>query len=143
MSDYGHDPTGAFSLTEFSRVADFSAETAVPYSAFKKAGFEVQFATENGKTPECDQKMLKGITQKLLVRSRPIVPSPSTQPNRRDAGREQIRSPSLQHHVPNSRIHKPPLLVLRILLPRLLQPSLPPWRPREERATTHRFVDHA
>jgi hypothetical protein len=43
------------------------AETAVPYMAFKKAGFEVHFATEKGHTPECDQKMLKGITQKLLV----------------------------------------------------------------------------
>ena len=42
-------------------------ETAVPYTAFKKAGFEVQFATENGKAPQCDQKMLIGITQKLLV----------------------------------------------------------------------------
>jgi putative intracellular protease/amidase len=42
-------------------------ETAVPYMAFKKAGFEIQFATENGKIPECDEKMLRGITQKLLV----------------------------------------------------------------------------
>ncbi|KAG0647411.1 hypothetical protein D0Z07_7212 [Hyphodiscus hymeniophilus] len=50
MSDYGHDPT----------------ETAVPYAAFKKAGFEVHFATENGKTPECDRKMWQGMTQKLL-----------------------------------------------------------------------------
>jgi hypothetical protein len=38
-----------------------------PYRAFKKAGFEVYFATENGKTPECDKKMLRGVTQKLLV----------------------------------------------------------------------------
>jgi putative intracellular protease/amidase len=44
-------------------------ETAVPYAAFKLAGFEVQFATENGKAPECDKKMLRGITQKLLVSS--------------------------------------------------------------------------
>lgn len=43
-------------------------ETAVPYAAFKKAGLEVQFATENGKAPECDKKMLEGLTQKLLVR---------------------------------------------------------------------------
>jgi len=50
MADYGHDPT----------------ETAVPYAAFKKAGFEVQFATESGKTPECDKKLLEGLTQKLL-----------------------------------------------------------------------------
>jgi putative intracellular protease/amidase len=45
------------------------SEVAVPYTAFKEAGFEVQFATEEGKTPECDRKMLKGITQKLLVLS--------------------------------------------------------------------------
>ena len=51
MSDYGHDPT----------------ETSVPYTAFKEAGFEVHFATENGKAPECDKKMLRGVTQKLLV----------------------------------------------------------------------------
>ncbi|KAG4421303.1 hypothetical protein IFR04_005605 [Cadophora malorum] len=50
MSDCGHDPT----------------ETAVPYSAFMKAGSDVSFATGNGQTPECDAKMLKGITQKLL-----------------------------------------------------------------------------
>lgn len=43
------------------------AETAVPYTAFKKAGFEVQFATEDGKKPQCDKKMLEGLTQKLLV----------------------------------------------------------------------------
>jgi putative intracellular protease/amidase len=47
-------------------------ETAVPYGAFKKAGFDVQFATENGKAPECDKKMLRGITQKLLVSRIPI-----------------------------------------------------------------------
>jgi putative intracellular protease/amidase len=51
MSDYGHDPT----------------ETSIPYKAFKNAGFEVHFATENGKIPECDKKMLRGVTQKLLV----------------------------------------------------------------------------
>jgi len=51
MSDYGHDPT----------------ETSIPYTVFKKAGFEVHFATETGKTPECDKKMLRGITQKLLA----------------------------------------------------------------------------
>jgi len=50
MADYGHDPT----------------ETAVPYAAFKGSGFDSTFATEKGKTPECDQKMLEGRTQKLL-----------------------------------------------------------------------------
>ena len=42
-------------------------ETAVPYREFKNAGIEVDIATENGKIPDCDERMLKGITQKLLV----------------------------------------------------------------------------
>ncbi|KAI0397916.1 class I glutamine amidotransferase-like protein [Xylariaceae sp. FL0594] len=50
MADYGQDPT----------------ETAVPWAAFKNAGYEVSIATENGKVPECDKKMWEGITQKLL-----------------------------------------------------------------------------
>ncbi len=45
------------------------AETAVPYTAFKEAGFDVAFATESGKTPSCDSRMLEGITQKILVRA--------------------------------------------------------------------------
>ena len=44
-------------------------ETAVPFSAFKEAGFDIEFATENGSSPVCDKKMLEGITQKLLVGS--------------------------------------------------------------------------
>lgn len=43
------------------------AETAVPWAAFKTAGYEVSFATENGKVPQCDKKMVEGVTQKLLV----------------------------------------------------------------------------
>ena len=35
--------------------------------AFKKAGFKVSVATENGTSPECDAKMLTGWTQTLLV----------------------------------------------------------------------------
>ena len=42
-------------------------ETAVPYNEFKKAGFEIEFVTEKGNMPECDSKMLTGMTQKLLV----------------------------------------------------------------------------
>ncbi|VUC27749.1 unnamed protein product [Clonostachys rosea] len=57
MSDYGHDPT----------------ETAVPYMAMKEAGFDVQFATEIGKQPECDKLMLKGLTQKLLGATRSVI----------------------------------------------------------------------
>jgi len=51
VPDYGFDPT----------------EAAVPFSAFKKAGFDIEFATENGKVPAADERMLKGLTQKLLV----------------------------------------------------------------------------
>ncbi|KAI2627568.1 class I glutamine amidotransferase-like protein [Hypoxylon sp. NC1633] len=50
MADYGHDPT----------------ETAVPYTALKIAGYDIKFATENGRPPRCDKKMLEGFTQKLL-----------------------------------------------------------------------------
>ena len=50
MADYGHDPT----------------ETAVPWAAFKTAGYEISIATENGKVPRCDKKMVEGVTQKLL-----------------------------------------------------------------------------
>ena len=39
----------------------------MPYAEFKKAGFEVDFVTEKGNMPECDSKMLTGMTQKLLV----------------------------------------------------------------------------
>ena len=42
-------------------------ETALPYTTFKDAGYEVKFATEAGKVPECDKKMLRGFTQRLLV----------------------------------------------------------------------------
>lgn len=50
MSDYGHDPT----------------ETAVPYRAFKNAGWTVNFATEFGDGPRCDELMLSGWTQRIL-----------------------------------------------------------------------------
>ncbi|KAI0467356.1 class I glutamine amidotransferase-like protein [Xylaria cf. heliscus] len=61
MADYGHDPT----------------ETAVPWAAFKAAGYEVSFATENGKVPRCDKKMVEGVTQKLLVRHNTRAPAPA------------------------------------------------------------------
>ena len=38
--------------------ADAIIETAVPFQAFEKAGFAVDFITESGKSPECDSKML-------------------------------------------------------------------------------------
>ncbi|KAI8624157.1 class I glutamine amidotransferase-like protein [Xylariaceae sp. FL1651] len=57
MADYGHDPT----------------ETAVPYTVLKTAGYEISFATENGKAPRCDKKMLEGITQKLLGAKKDVV----------------------------------------------------------------------
>ncbi|KAI0018926.1 class I glutamine amidotransferase-like protein [Xylariomycetidae sp. FL0641] len=57
MADYGHDPT----------------ETAVPYTAFKQANYQISFATENGKSPRCDKKMLEGFTQKLLGAKKDVV----------------------------------------------------------------------
>ncbi|RYO87415.1 hypothetical protein DL766_008384 [Monosporascus sp. MC13-8B] len=57
MADYGHDPT----------------ETAVPYTIFKSAGYEIKFATEAGKAPQCDKKMLEGITQKILGAKKEVV----------------------------------------------------------------------
>lgn len=39
----------------------------MPYTEFKKVGFEIDFVTEKGNMPECDAKMLTGMTQKLLV----------------------------------------------------------------------------
>ncbi|KAI1763670.1 class I glutamine amidotransferase-like protein [Hypoxylon sp. FL1150] len=57
MADYGHDPT----------------ETAVPYHAFKEAGYEIKFATENGNSPRCDKRMLEGFTQKLLGAKKGVV----------------------------------------------------------------------
>ena len=42
-------------------------ETAIPFQAFKDAGFLIYFATQHGKAPQADEKMLKGITQKILV----------------------------------------------------------------------------
>ncbi|KAH8888638.1 class I glutamine amidotransferase-like protein [Thozetella sp. PMI_491] len=57
LSDYGHEPT----------------ETAVPYTHFKNAGFDVAFATETGNPPACDKKMLEGITGKLLGAKKSVV----------------------------------------------------------------------
>ncbi|RBQ79300.1 hypothetical protein FVER14953_21266 [Fusarium verticillioides] len=48
-------------------------ETAVPYAAFKEAGFKVQFATETGKTPQCDKRMMEGVTGKLLGAKAAVV----------------------------------------------------------------------
>lgn len=47
--------------------ADRETETAVAYAVFKDAGFEVQFATETGNSPKCDERMISGISGKLLV----------------------------------------------------------------------------
>ncbi|KAI2634441.1 class I glutamine amidotransferase-like protein [Xylaria nigripes] len=57
MADYGHDPT----------------ETAIPWAAFKNAGYEINFATENGKVPRCDKRMLEGLTRKLLGAKKEVV----------------------------------------------------------------------
>ena len=45
-------------------------ETAIPWKIFNDAEFEVIFATENGKQPSCDDKMLSGVTGALLGATR-------------------------------------------------------------------------
>lgn len=79
MADYGHDPTGtganrlSSSQVPFRfKVTDCVSETAVPYSSFREAGFDVSFATEKGVSPRCDERMLQGITRHLFVRNRVI-----------------------------------------------------------------------
>ncbi|OAA63802.1 ThiJ/PfpI family protein [Cordyceps fumosorosea ARSEF 2679] len=57
MADYGHDPS----------------ETAVPFTKFEEAGFHIAFATEKGKVPQCDTKMLEGITQLILGAKKTVV----------------------------------------------------------------------
>jgi putative intracellular protease/amidase len=44
-----------------------AVEVSVPYAAMKEAGFDIKFATEQGKPPVGDKLMLEGITQRLLV----------------------------------------------------------------------------
>lgn len=47
--------------------ANMETETAVAYTVFKEAGFQVEFATETGNAPKCDERMISGISGKLLV----------------------------------------------------------------------------
>ncbi|KAF2474192.1 class I glutamine amidotransferase-like protein [Lindgomyces ingoldianus] len=54
MADYSHGPT----------------ETAIPWVIFHEADFEIHFATESGKPPVCDEKMLSGWTGALLGASK-------------------------------------------------------------------------
>jgi putative intracellular protease/amidase len=41
-------------------------ETAIPWKIFRDNGIEVDFVTEAGKVPACDEKMISGITGALL-----------------------------------------------------------------------------
>jgi putative intracellular protease/amidase len=45
-------------------------EVAIPFKIFTEAGFDVHFATESGKSPRCDSKMLYGIVGALLGANR-------------------------------------------------------------------------
>ena len=73
MADYGHDPTGTRSLPRFHwrPFTEPIAETAIPWSIFEKAGFDVQFATETGKQAACDSQMLTGTVGALLGAAKP------------------------------------------------------------------------
>ena len=93
MADYGHDPTGEMQpsrrFIQEDETDHLGAETTLPYTAFKAAGYNVVFATEAGKAPACDTVLLKGITQKILVTSPP--PPPSCAKSR------QVKSSRSQH----------------------------------------------
>ncbi|OAQ71099.2 DJ-1/PfpI family protein [Pochonia chlamydosporia 170] len=74
-------PSGREEISKLQERTKKSAEetsksgtkTAVPFMAFKDAGFHVTVATENGKSPACDAKMLQGLTQKLLGATASVV----------------------------------------------------------------------
>ncbi|KAN0073057.1 Class I glutamine amidotransferase-like protein [Elaphomyces granulatus] len=70
MADYGHEPT----------------ETAVAFDVFKDAGFEVHFTTETGNPPKCDDRMLYGVTGKILGANKRAV----------DKYHEMIKDPAVQ-----------------------------------------------
>ena len=53
---------GAISLTHPSP----SIETAIPWSVFKASSFSITFATESGKPPQCDSRLLTGLSATLL-----------------------------------------------------------------------------
>ena len=72
MADYGNDPT----------------ETATPYTAFKNAGFDISFATENGTPPKCDSRMYEGWTGKLLG-----APAPEVKQHEEMMAEEPIQKP--------------------------------------------------
>ncbi|KAJ3315769.1 hypothetical protein HDU93_004608, partial [Gonapodya sp. JEL0774] len=55
MADHGHDPT----------------ETSIPWKAFHSANLDISFATETGKQPECDQRMLSGPLAALFGAAEP------------------------------------------------------------------------
>jgi putative intracellular protease/amidase len=50
--------------------ANIFLEAAIPCKIFREAGFDVHFATEQGKSPRCDSKMLYGIVGTLLGANR-------------------------------------------------------------------------
>ncbi|KAL9096941.1 MAG: hypothetical protein Q9165_000905 [Trypethelium subeluteriae] len=69
MADYGHDPTGTaitIGKPQIMTLLKHHTETAVPFSEFQKAGWDITIFTENGTSPQCDKRMLEGWTQKLL-----------------------------------------------------------------------------
>ncbi|KAJ2969171.1 hypothetical protein NQ176_g8811 [Zarea fungicola] len=102
MADYGHDPS----------------ETAVPFTAFKEAGYSITFVTEHGAVPKCDAKMLEGITQVLLGAKKSVV--------------EQYRQMTQ-----TAEWQSPLVLVRAGLLPRRVRSRLLPRRPRKGRAAGH------
>ncbi|KAF7561097.1 hypothetical protein G7046_g3054 [Stylonectria norvegica] len=78
MADYGHDPTGTLSVWAPSEKSSLThsiatAETSVPFVAFKNAGFDVQFATEKAVSPRCDKVLIEGFGQKILGAAQSVL----------------------------------------------------------------------
>jgi hypothetical protein len=64
-------------------------EAATPFTVFEQAVFEVSYAAKEGKVPECDERMLRGWTGKLLIRGW--------------AGKDGIEADPMQRERPPSR----------------------------------------
>jgi hypothetical protein len=55
------------SVLSLTRIGPSVSEAAFPYAAFKEAGFIVRFATEPGKAPEYNKRIMEGVTGKLYT----------------------------------------------------------------------------
>ena len=130
MANYGHDPTGNVAQRKADKKCSWiNVETAVPYTEFRKAGFEVDFVTERGNMPDCDDKMLTGMTQKLLVGIMTYEDPKSIRLKMFLAtGRHERRHRIVQQDERRDEINESPLLVRRRFYTGFLRSRLPARR---------------